>query len=85
MRETIELLGIQLFDSDEYCDVMEDCSQYTDVNWLLHDMKEYNGMTVALYFDGKLVIYNLENEIVFDGSLIDSVDFKQELLQLVTG
>lgn len=84
MREIIELLGIQLFDSDEYCDVMEDCSQYTDVKWLLEDMKEYDGMTVALYFDGKLVIYNLENNIVFDGSLMDSSDFKQEMMQLVT-
>ena len=47
-------------------------------------MKEYDGMTVALYFDGKLVIYNLENNIVFDGSLMDSSDFKQEMMQLVT-
>ena len=83
MRETIELLSIQLFDSDEYCDVMEDCSQYTDVNWLLKDMKKYDGMTVALYFDGKLVVYDLKNEVVFDGSLMDSSDFKQELLRLL--
>lgn len=84
MRLDTELLGIKLFDSNEYCDVMEDCAQYTDVNWKLNDMKKYDGMTVALYFDGKLVIYDLENEIVFDGSLMDSVDFKHELLQLVT-
>lgn len=83
MRLDIELLGIKLFDSDKYCDMMGDYTQYTDVNWSFNDMKKYDGMVVALYLDGKLTIYDSNNEIVFNGSLMDSLSFKKELLMQI--
>lgn len=82
-KNITELLGIALFESDEYVDVLEDCTQYTNVEWYLDDMKKFDGMVVALFFDGRLQIYNSENEIVLDGSLMDSSDFKKRMYDLV--
>jgi len=82
-KNITELLGITLFESDEYVDVLEDCTQYTNVCWYLDDMKKFDGMVIALFFDGRLQIYNSENEIVLDGSLMDSSDFKKRMYDLV--
>jgi len=41
---------------------------------------KYNGMTVKLYFDGGITIYNFNDEIEFEGSLLNSSDFKKKML-----
>ena len=83
MRQTTEMFGIVLFDSDEYCDVLEDCSQYADLKWHLSDMQKYDGMVVALYFDGRIRIFDKDNRIVFEGSLLESSDFRRKLAEKI--
>jgi len=77
--QAVKLLGVKLFNSDD-CDLLDSSCQHNNVKWLLNDMKKYEGMYVDLTFEGNLTIYDLENKIVFEGSLLESEDFKSKLL-----
>lgn len=73
------MLGIELFIFDGYADVMEEGTQYKASEWLLADMKNYNGKYAVIGFDGSLKIYEEDGKELFDGSLLDSSDFVQKL------
>jgi hypothetical protein len=73
-ENTIYMFGIPILDS-EYCDCMEDGTQYQAEKWHLSDMEKYIGKCVVIGFDGSMKIYEETGEEIFDGSLLDSTDF----------
>lgn len=82
-ENTVCMLGVPLFTHDGYEDAIDDCIQYKALEWKLKDMEKYNGKYAALMFDGSLQIYELEGKKLFDGSLLDSVDFVTKLKEKI--
>lgn len=79
MDNIVYMFGIALFEHDGYCDPADDSTQYKVVKWKLSDMNKYNGEYAVIGFDGTLKIYEAEGEKIFDGSLLDSADFCNQL------
>ena len=79
MNNVVYMLGVALFEYDGYCNPIDDSTQYKVVEWKLSDMNKYNGEYAVIGFDGTLKIYEAEGEKIFDGSLLDSVDFCNQL------
>lgn len=83
MDSIIYMFNIPLFTFDGYADVMEDGTQYKVSEWKLVDMEKYNGEYVVICFDGSLRVYEDEGEKLFDGSLLDSIDFCNKLREKI--
>ena len=83
MDSIIYMFDIPLFTFDGYADVMEDGVQYKVSEWKLVDMEKYNGEYVVVGFDGSLRVYEAEGEKLFDGSLLDSIDFCNKLKEKI--
>ena len=46
-------------------------------------MNKYNGKYAVIGFDGTLKIYEAEGKKIFDGSLLDSIDFCNKLREKI--
>lgn len=73
------MFDIPLFTYNGYVDLMEDGTQYKVSKWQLSDMKKYDGKYAVIGFDGSLRIYEDNGKELFNGSLLDSVDFAKKL------
>lgn len=82
MENVIDMFGIPILKS-EYCDLMEDGTQYEAKEWLLEDMKEYTGQYAVIGFDGSLRIYSEDGELIFNGTLLDSSDFTKKIKEKI--
>ena len=79
----VYMFDIPLFIHDGYADPMDDCTQYHTLEWKLKDMKKFNGKYAVITIDGSLRIYEEEGEKIFDGSLLDSIDFVIKLKEKI--
>lgn len=83
MNNIVYMFGIALLEHDGYCDPMDDSTQYKVVKWKLADMNKYDGEYAVIGFDGTLKIYESEGKKIFDGSLLDSIDFCNKLREKI--
>lgn len=79
MDNTIYMFGIPLFTCTGYCDLVDDGTQHGVAEWYLEDLRKYNGNYAVVGFDGSLKIFGDDGEEVFEGSLLDSEDFREKL------
>lgn len=76
---TEQFCGVDIFNWKEWDIIDTDCFQFYSVEFLLPSMKQYNGMEVVRYFDGKMEIYkdcdpNADesgSEVVWSGFITD--------------
>ena len=80
MEENIvKMLGIDILEHDGYTDPFDDCIQYHVIRWCLDDMEKYTDKYAVIYYDGGLKIYEEDGTLLFDGSLLDSISFKEKM------
>lgn len=79
----IKMLGINILEHDGYTDPFDDCIQYHAIRWYLDDMEKYADKYAVIYYDGGLKIYEEDGTLLFDGSLLDSISFKEKMKERV--
>lgn len=79
MENIIDMFGIQILEHDGLADPFDDGTQYRVKRWFLNDMKKYTDKWVVIGFDGTLKIFEENGDELFNGSLLDSIDFIKKL------
>lgn len=78
-----EMMGVPVFEYDGFADITEEGTQFKVFRWLLDDMEQYTDHWAVVGFTGDLHIYDEYGTQVFDGSLLDSRSFSEELKKLI--
>lgn len=80
-RHTESFCGIDLFTYADYDDIETDEIYFYNVSFCSPTfMREYNGMNVSRFMDGRMKIWNGE-EVVWDGFVTDIPGFVYRLNQ----
>lgn len=58
-RDTEELFNIEIMSFDEF-DMAEEGYLYTNIEWYLHELKKYNGMSAVVNLNWDIEIWNNE-------------------------
>ena len=78
-KENIQMFcGKKLFTWKEWDDIDVGHLQFYNVEFCIDSMKKYNGMSVYLNLEGKLEIYDKDNNIKWAGWVIDIPGFLEE-------
>ncbi len=80
-RPVETLFDIDLFLWADWNQIFEDTLKFYDIEFKLYSMKKFNGMTCTRDLNGKLTIFNNENNIVFDDFIINIDEFR-DLIKL---
>lgn len=75
----IKMFDIDILEHDGFVDPFDDGTQYRIKKWYLTDLGDYTDNYAVIGFDGSLKVYSMEGELLFDGSLLDSKIFAEQL------
>ena len=83
MDNIVDMFGIAILEYDGLIDPFDDGIQYKVRRWILEDMEKYTDKWAVLGFDGTLKIYEENGDEIFNGTLLDSVDFVKKLKERI--
>jgi len=80
MAATEKLLGISLFDWEDWDQGEDNDLMFHDVKWHFDSMKQYDGMCVTMCRNGSFSIENDDGETVIGNRLFTEIEeFREEL------
>lgn len=78
-----KLFGISIFEWTEY-DLLEDVTQYYDVEWKFKDLEKYNGRIITVTTNWDIEIYNEDGTAVDKKfNIIEINEFKVKVKELI--
>ena len=71
--------GIKIFEWKVFDDLEVGKIQFYHVEFLIPSMEKYNGCVVTRNINGRMIIYNNSNEIIWKGYVTDIPEVMEEL------
>jgi len=78
-----KLFGIKIFEWTDY-DILEDVTQYYDVEWTFKELEKYNGRIIIVNTNWDIEIYNEDGTAVDKKfNIIEINEFKEKIKELL--
>lgn len=79
----IRMFDINILEHDGFVDLFDDGTQYRIKKWYLTDLGDFTDNYAVIGFDGELRVYTIEGDLLFNGSLLDSKVFSEQLKEKI--
>lgn len=76
----LKLFDIDVLDCESY-DLMDESTQYNDVQFCIDSLKKYDGKCIEVKHDWKIVVWDDEGNVIDEFFLIENEEFRRKLYE----